>query len=120
MFNYLQIAKEVVQKTMLLGAAVLFMVSAYASLGLGKKKSAAASKKILSSKVVNYSISFSLKSGYNFRGSAILDNPTTRVIQLNTDVITKQGNYELAIPLRKTTLINKVKIEFGNQTLRPR
>jgi hypothetical protein len=37
MFNYLQIAKEVVQKTMLLGAAVLFMVSAYASLGLGKK-----------------------------------------------------------------------------------
>lgn len=120
MFNYLQIAKEVVLKTMLLGAAVLFMVSAYASLGLGKKKSAAASKKILSNKVVNYSSSFSLKSGYNFRGSAILDNPTTRVIQLNTDVITKQGNYELAIPLRKTTLVNKVKIEFGNQTLRPR
>ena len=49
-----------------------------------------------------------------------MDNPTTRVIQLNTDVITKQGNYELAIPLRKTTLVNKVKIEFGNQTLRPR
>ncbi len=120
MFKSLQIAKEVVQKTMLFGLAVLIMVSSHASLGLGKKRSASAGKKLLSNKVTTYTGNFTLKSGYNFRGNAVLESPTTRVIQLNTDIITKKGNYELSIPLGKTTLVNKVKIEFGNQALRPR
>ncbi|MBU6176575.1 MAG: hypothetical protein KGO80_02265 [Bacteroidetes bacterium] len=120
MFNSIQIAKEVVQKTMLLGVATLIVVSSFASLGLGKKKAASAGKKLLSNKVLSYNGSFSLKSGYSFRGNTVLDNPTTRVIQLNTDLVTKKGNYELTIPLRKTTLVNKVKIQLGNQTLRPR
>ena len=120
MFKSIQIAKGLVQKTMLLGVATLIVVSTFASLGLGKKKAASAGKRLLSSKVLSYNGNFTLKSGYSFRGNAILDNSTTRVIQLNTDVITKKGNYELSIPLRKTTLVNKVKIQLGNQTLRPR
>jgi hypothetical protein len=120
MFKSIQIVKGLVQKTMLLGVATLIVVSTFASLGLGKKKAASTGKRLLSSKVLSYNGSFTLKSGYSFRGNVILDNSTTRVIQLNTDVITKKGNYELSIPLRKTTLVNKVKIQLGNQTLRPR
>jgi len=120
MYASIQIAKEVVQKTMLLGLATLIVVSSFASLGLGKKRASSAAKKILSNKVLSYNGTFSLKSGYNFRGNVVLENPTPRVIQLHTDVITKKGNYELSIPLRKTTLVNKVKIQLGNQQLTPR
>jgi len=119
MLNTIHIVKEVVQKTMLLSLATLIVVNSFASLGLGKKGGAAAGKKLLSAKVISYNGSFSLKSGYAFRGNLVLDNTTPRVIQINTDVVTRKGNYELSIPLRKTTLVNKVKIQLGNQSLRP-
>ncbi|MBM3412063.1 MAG: hypothetical protein FJY19_01595 [Bacteroidetes bacterium] len=118
MLKSIHIAKEVVLKTMLLSLATLIVVNSFASLGLGKKRAASAGKKLLSAKVISYNGSFSLKSGYTFRGNLVLENTTPRVIQVNTDVVTRKGNYELSIPLRKTTLINKVKIQLGNQSLR--
>lgn len=99
------------------GALVIVMTT-HASLGLGKKRSATGSKKMLSSKVVGFNGNFSLKSGYNFRGKSILDNKTPQVIQLNTEIIAQKGNFTFTIPLRKQVLVKSIKIGLGNETLR--
>ncbi len=106
------------KQTILFAAAMIVALAGNASLGLGKKRSSLGSKKILSAKVTGFNGNFSLKSGYSFRGSNIIETKIPRVIELNTEVTAKKGNLTLTIPLRKQVLVNSIKIGVGNESLR--
>ena len=98
--------------------AVTIAIAGNASLGLGKKRSALGSKKLLSAKVVGFNGNFSLMSGYSFRGSTVIEPKNPKVFELNTEVTAKKGNFTLTIPLRKQVLINSIKIGVSNEPLR--
>lgn len=106
------------KQVVILFFAVTFAIVTHASLGLGKKRSTAGSKKILTAKVIGFDGNFSLKSGYHFRGKSILDNKSNQVIQLNTEVTAKKGDFTFSIPLRKQVLVKSIKISLGNEALR--
>ncbi len=107
-----------VKQTMLFAVAIIVALAGNASLGLGKKRSSLGSKKLLSAKVVGFNGNFSLKSGYSFRGNTILESKSPQVIELNTEVTAKKGNFTLTIPLRKQVLVNSIKIGVSNEPLR--
>ena len=91
-------------------------LGAYATIGVGKKKSAVSASKILSSRKAIKPGTFTLRSGYNFRGNTILNqNPEQITVQLNTTVSVQKGNTTLSVPLKKNVLIGRVKFELGNR-----
>lgn len=59
---------------------------------------------------------FSLKSGYNYRGSNILSSPVqSRYITLNTSVLTYQkGNSTYILPLKKKVFAGKINFNTTN------
>ena len=91
--------------------AVVFIFSAigsFAMLGDGKGKKSPAEKGLLTTQNFTFKKgSFSLKSGYNYRGSQII-NPDNRsnYINLNTVVTYDKGNSTIIIPLKKKVYIN--------------
>lgn len=102
-------------------ALVLFLlisVGAFATLGDGKKKSSTVAKKILSSRTQQFDGNFSLRSGYNFRGNTILEPEKKVIIRINTDVLIGKGNNSFTVPVKGNAVINKLKIELGNRSLR--
>jgi hypothetical protein len=104
---------------LLMLALLLFAgVAAYASLGDGKRKQSSSTRKLLSGRTLGFDGSLSLKSGYSFRGNSVLAPEKQRVVKLNTDVTMQVGNNSFTLPLRKNVLVNKVKLEFGNRSLR--
>lgn len=93
-------------------------VAAYATLGDGKKRQSSATRKLLSGRTLGFDGTLSLRSGYNFRGNTVLAPEQQRVIRLNTDVTMQVGKNTFTLPLRKNVFVDKVKIEFGNRSLR--
>ncbi|MFM7646279.1 MAG: hypothetical protein ACKO41_06150 [Sphingomonadales bacterium] len=93
-------------------------IASYASLGDGKRKQSTATRKLLSGRTLGFDGTLSLKSGYRFRGNSVLAPVQQRVIRLNTDVTMQVGKSSFTLPLRKNVLVNKVKLEFGNRSLR--
>jgi hypothetical protein len=106
------------KQLLLLSAAFLIALSSYAALGLGKKKSSLGSKKLLSAKVAGLSANFSLKSGYNYRGTTVLETPTPQVINIHSEITAQQGNLTFTIPLRKKIIVNSIKIGIGNEAFK--
>lgn len=104
----------------LIALAMLLCVgaAAYATLGDGKKKQSSTARKLLSGRTLGFDGTLSLKSGYDFRGNTILKPDQKRVVTLNTDVTMQVGKNSFTLPLRKNVLVNKVKLEFGNRSLR--
>lgn len=95
-------------------------VTAYATLGDGKSKSSATPKKsLLSNKATVVPGSFSLKSGYTYRGNQVIKtNPENKYISLNTMVTTQRGNTVYIVPLKKKVILSNVKIDIGNRQLK--
>ena len=96
-----------------LATAVLIMASvvAFATLGdPGKKNQKTGLLSI--NKAANYSHkSFSLKSGFNYRGSNIFSIPErSKFIMLNTTITYQKGNDTYILPLKKKVFLDKVKI----------
>jgi hypothetical protein len=85
-------------------------VASFATLGDGGKKSFTSSTANLLSSKPTYSYkSFSLKSGYNYRGNNILSNPNSnKFIMLNTVVTYQKGNATYILPLKKKVFLDKV------------
>ena len=93
-------------------ALITASVAAFATLGDGGKKSTSA-KSLLSlrSNSLNYR-SFSLKSGYNFRGMSVIGTSRQdQYLTLNTVITYEKGNATYILPLKRKLLLDKVK--FG-------
>jgi hypothetical protein len=55
--------------------------------------------------------SFSLKSGYNFRGTSVIGlSRQDKYLTLNTVITYEKGNTTYILPLKKKLLLDKVKI----------
>ena len=90
--------------------------TAFATLGDGKKKSDMPKASLLTSKVSKPG-SFSLRSGYSYRGNSVLNTKESekKYINLNTTVTYQRGNTTYIVPLKKKVILNNVKIEIGNR-----
>lgn len=102
--------------------AVLFLIAAtgvasFATLGDGNKNNANSPRRtLLSSRTGNKQGNFSLRSGYNFRGSQVITTQTEkRFIRLNTIATIQKGNMTYIVPLKKKVGIGNVKIDIGNR-----
>ena len=103
-----------------LTALTLIAVSAaaaFATLGDGKKNASTTPKNaLLSGRTATAKGFFSLKSGYSYKGSQVLNSSSDKkYISLNTVVTVQRGNTTYILPLKKNAIIDKVKIEFGNR-----
>lgn len=72
--------------------------------GTGKKGKTG--KSLLSSKSSTYTGSFSLRSGYNFRGSRVINTQENKYINLNTVVTYQKGHTTYIMPLKKKFALN--------------
>lgn len=93
-------------------------IGAYATLGDGKTKRELPKKSLLSNKTVKPG-SFSLKSGYTYRGNQVLNTePETKYVRLNTTVTMQRGNTTYIVPLKKKVILPNVKIDISNRQLK--
>lgn len=105
---------QIVRKTLKRKLAVIVLmtastVCAFATLGDGKGKEK--SKSLLSIKKTNtVTGTFSLKSGYDFRGNHIINEETNSYIFLNTTLTYQKGNTTYILPLKRKVLLDKVKL----------
>lgn len=82
-------------------------VGAFATLGDGKARNTRSTKKsLLSTKTALQPGSFSLQSGYNFRGTQVINTQDNRYINLNTVVNYQNGHTSYIIPLKKKVILN--------------
>ncbi len=97
-------------------ACCLLAAVSFATLGDGNKKSSASkSNGLLSSRTS--SSSFSLRSGYNFRGAQVISNDK-KYLSLNTVVTLQKGKTTFVLPLKKKVLINNISLDLGNRQFR--
>lgn len=93
-------------------------MGAFATLGDGNKKSTLPKKSLLSNKTTLKPGSFSLRSGYNYRGSNVINTENEKkYISLNTIVTYQKGKTTFIVPLKKKVILNNVKIDIGNRQL---
>lgn len=87
-------------------------IAAFASLGDGNSKSRKAS--LLNNKLTVTPGKFSLKSGYQYRGSQIINQQRSEnIVTLNSIVTYQKGNLTYILPLKTMVNTQKVKISVG-------
>ena len=92
-----------------LGLSFLLAVSAFvafATLGDGKTKKETPRKSLLTNKVSLKPGTFSLQSGYSFRGSQVINSQDARYINLNTVITYQQGHTTYSLPMKKRVSLN--------------
>jgi ABC-type uncharacterized transport system ATPase subunit len=103
------------------GFIVLLLISgiavvSFATLGDGSGKKS--TRKLLTGKTAAKPGSFSLRSGYNFRGTHVMNFNDSRTVNLNTVVTYQQGHTTYTMPVKKQVILNN-KITFNpNATTR--
>jgi len=99
--------------TILVGTA---SIACFATLGDGGKKSMAP-KSLLTQKANAYNFkSFSLKSGYQYRGSQPFSlEQDKNFIMLNTVVTYQKGNSTYIVPMKKKVLLDKITFNPANR-----
>ena len=86
-------------------------IAASATLGDGKAKTSK-SRKLLSTKSSAKPGSFSMQSGYNFRGRQVINFQENKYINLNTVVTYQNGHTTYTLPVKKKVILNN-KITFN-------
>ena len=81
-------------------------MAAFATLGDGGKKEVNAPLKLNSK-------TFSLKTGYNYRGNNLLSPSSNRVIFVNTVVTYQKGNATYIVPLKKKVLVDQIRFKLA-------
>ena len=98
-------------------AAVLTLITAtaiaaFASLGDGKSKGKKVS--LLNNKRVVVPGKFSLSSGYQYRGSQIIDQQKSdNIVTLNSRITYQKGNMTYILPLKTMINTQKIKLSVG-------
>jgi hypothetical protein len=88
-------------------------LGAFATLGDGKTSHTKPAKKsLLSKKSSAKPGSFSLRSGYNFRGNQVISTENSGYINLNTTVTFQNGHTSYIVPLKKKVMLNN-KVVFN-------
>src|SRR4051794_39518627 len=98
-----------------LGLLSLLAAGAFATLGDGSSNKKSKAVNILSDRSIAIKHNgFSLKSGYNYRGSNVI-NPVRQdvYINLNTVATYQKGNRTYILPIKSKVLLNNVKISAG-------
>ena len=93
-------------------------VAAFATLGDGKSLPKEKSSKSLLTNKSRTNNSFSLRSGYDFRGSQVINVYNLRYINLNTTLTYKKGSTTYSLPVQKKVFLDK--IIFNDDLLRNR
>jgi len=108
----------------MMGLILASGVASFATLGDGKsgKLNLPGTKtSLLSGRSVLKPGSFSLKSGYNFRGNQVINTaPAKKIIRLNTVATVQKGKTTFIVPLKKNVIFDKVKIDLGNRQFQHR
>jgi hypothetical protein len=94
-------------------------IGAFATLGEGNKRSSSPGNGLglLSSRSLVKPGSFSLRSGYDFRGAKVI-NTEKKYFSLTTTINVQKGNTTYVLPLKKNVLISNIKIDLGNRQFR--
>jgi hypothetical protein len=82
-------------------------VTAFATLGDGKWGNIKPKRSLLSDRN-SFTGNFSLKSGYTFRGSQVINTQNERYINLNTVVTYQKGHTTYILPLKKKVMLDKI------------
>ncbi len=107
------------KKLGILATVVALAMASYATLGDGKINKENPKKATLLSNKKKESASFSLNSGYSFRGSQVINTESEqKYVRLNTVVVLKKGNTTFTVPLKKKVIVDKVKIDLSNRQFR--
>ena len=81
-------------------------VGAFATLGDGNAKKNKSNKSLLSIKAPAKPGMFTLQSGYNFRGSQVINTQEEKFFTLNTFATYQQGHTTYVMPLKKKVALN--------------
>ena len=88
-------------------------IGAFGALGDGKSTDTKPAKKsLLSAKPEVRPGYFTLRSGYKFRGSQVINTTNSTYINLNTTATYQQGNTTYIVPIQKKAILND-KIVFN-------
>ncbi|RPD49149.1 hypothetical protein [Paracnuella aquatica] len=106
-FKYISLFKRQACTVVLLAASV----AAFATLGEGKKRDTAQHKTttlLARTPITNFK-NFTLRSGYQYRGSSIINTTApNKYIVLNQVITYQKGNQTFILPLKKKVLLDKV------------
>ncbi|MBN8674159.1 MAG: hypothetical protein J0L56_08495 [Chitinophagales bacterium] len=94
----------------------LTTVAAFATLGDGRVKKSKPGQSLLTNKTKT--TSFSLRSGYSFRGSQVINTQAQNFVSLNTVLTYQKGNTTYIVPLKKKVLLPNVKVDISNRQFR--
>ena len=120
----MKLNRSIFLKVLTRKVAIVVLISAsfaaFATLGDGKKSAEGKyhHKSLLSFKTPLTPGSFTLKSGYSFRGSQIFEPENDRFISLNKVATYQKGNSTYIIPLKKKVLLEKITFNPDNRTRR--
>src|SRR5258706_3704308 len=81
---------------------------AFGALGDGKVKSDKVRTSLLSNKSSQAKGSFSLRSGYSYRGNQVISIENPRYFNLNTTITYQKGHTTYIVPLRKKIVMDKI------------
>ena len=111
----LTIMRSAVKKLVVFCVIAGTAVASFATLGDGNKNPGHSKTALLSSKTFRSS-SFSLRSGYTYRGNQVISPEVKKsYINLNTTVTYQKGNTTFIVPLKKKVLLSNIKIDIGNR-----
>ena len=111
MKNYQNIFKLVLTRKLVTLFLIALSVAAFATLGDGKSKGKKSS--LLNSKPTITPGKFTLKSGYQYRGSQIINQQTQNNTFTRNSLVTYQkGNMTYILPV-KTVIPQKIKVTVG-------
>ena len=111
--------KVISRKLAVILLLVVSAAGAFATLGDGKSKSGLPKSSLLSDRTSMKPGSFSLRSGYSYRGNQVINNIVDKkYIQLNTVVTLQKGSTTYIVPLKKKAILINVKIDLSNRQLR--
>ena len=100
------IIKQVVKRKLITALLITASMGAFATLGDGKsnKFTPSPSKNTLTSKT------FSLRTGYNYKGNKLFSlEPEKKFIMLNSVTTFQKGNTTYVLPLKKKVFLGKIK-----------
>ncbi|MBD0279852.1 MAG: hypothetical protein ICV81_18090 [Flavisolibacter sp.] len=102
--------KHLLKRKIATAVLITASIAAFATLGDGGKKESR-SKTFFGSKTYHYNFrTFSLKSGFNYRGATIITpEKQEKFIMLNTVVTYEKGNTTYLLPIKRKILLDKVK-----------